>query len=165
MKNIDIHLFSDVSINAVCITGYAVMYQANISQCLITSKSRSMKRNLPIPRLELIAPQMPANLSQNIKNLLNNRNVRNFYTWSHSNVVLHWLKDKGKYKVFIRNQVAKIRENSYLEWNYVQTRKNPADIGSRGCELSKLCEFWWDGTEWLGDCENWPQQPNITNKC
>ena len=71
MKNIDIHLFSDVSINGVCITGYAVIYQANISQGLITSKSRSMKRNLTIPRLELIAPQMPANLSQNIKNVLN----------------------------------------------------------------------------------------------
>ena len=61
------------------------------------------------------------------------------------------------------NPVAKIREHSYLKWNYVPTRNNPADLGSRGCELRKLCEFWWNGPEWLRDCKNWPEQPDITN--
>ena len=61
IKNIDIHLFSDVSINGVCTVAYAVIYQPNkISQGLITSKSRLSKRNLTIPRLELIAAQMSA---------------------------------------------------------------------------------------------------------
>ena len=100
---------------------------------------------------------MSANLSQNIKNALSNQNVRNFYAWSDSTVVLHWLKDKAE-----SNRVAKIRENSYLEWHYVPTQNNPADLGSRGCEFRKLCELWWDGPEWLGDCENWPEQHNIT---
>ena len=69
MTNIDIHLFSDASINGVCTVAYAVIYQLNnISQGLITSKSRSAKRNLTIPRLELIAAQMSANLAQNLKN-------------------------------------------------------------------------------------------------
>ena len=61
IKNIDIHLFSDVSINGICTVAYAVIYQPNkISQGLITSKSRLAKRNLTIPRLELIAAQMSA---------------------------------------------------------------------------------------------------------
>ena len=47
---------------------------------------------------------MSANLAQNIKNALNNQNVRNFYAWSNSTVVQHWLKDKGEYKVFVRNR-------------------------------------------------------------
>ena len=106
---------------------------------------------------------MSANLSQNIKNALSNQNVRNFYAWSDSTVVLHWLKGKREYKVFVSNRVAKIREHSYLKWNYVPTRNNPADLGSRGCELRKLCEFWWNGPEWLRDCKNWPEQPDITN--
>ena len=56
ITNIDIQLFSDASINGVCIVAYAVIYQENkISQGLITSKSRLAKRNLTIPRLELIA--------------------------------------------------------------------------------------------------------------
>ena len=83
IANIDIHLFSDVSINGVC--------TKKISHGLITSKSRLAKRNLTIPRLELIATQMSANLSQNIKNALNNQNVKKFYAWSDSTVVLHWL--------------------------------------------------------------------------
>ena len=118
ITNIDIHLFSDASINGVCTVAYVVLYQPNkISQGLIRSQSRLEKRNLTIPRLELIAVQMPAILSQNIKNHLNNPNVRNFYAWSDSPVVLHWLKDKREFKAFVSNRVAKIREYSYLKWN------------------------------------------------
>ena len=106
---------------------------------------------------------MSANLSQIIKNALTNQNVRNFCAWSDSTVVLHWLEDKGEYKVFVSNRVAKIREHSYLKRNYVPTRNNLADLGSRGCELRKLSEVWWDGLEWLGDCKNMPEQRNITN--
>ena len=64
------------------------------------------------------------------------------------------MKGKGEYKVFVSNQVAKLRKHSYLEWYCVPTKNNPADLGSRGCELRKLCEFWRDGSEWLGDCKN-----------
>ena len=82
IANIDIQPFSDASINGVCSVAYAVIYQPNkISQGLITSKSRLAKRNLTIPRFELIAAQMSAILSQNIKNALDNQNVRNFYAW------------------------------------------------------------------------------------
>ena len=95
IRNIDIHLFGDASIKGICTVAYAVIYQPNkISQGLITSKSRLEKKNLTIPRLELIAAQISANLSQNIKNALNNQNVRNFYAWSDSTIVLHWLRDK-----------------------------------------------------------------------
>ena len=95
ITNIDIHLFSDASINGVCTVAYEVTYQPNkISQGLITSKTRLAKRNLTIPRLELIAAQMSVNLSQNIKNVLNNQSIRNFYAWSGRTVILHWLKDK-----------------------------------------------------------------------
>ena len=35
-------------------------------------------------------------------------------------------------------------------------------MGSRDFEQSKLCEFWWDGPEWLGDCKDWPEYFSIT---
>ena len=89
-----------------------VMYQPNkIGQGLITSKSKLAKRNLTIPRLELIAAQMSAILSQSIKDALNNQNVRNFHAWPDSTVALHWLKDKEEYKIFVSNRVVKIREH------------------------------------------------------
>ena len=62
---------------------------------------------------------MSASLSQNIKKSLNNQSVRNFWPWPESAVVLSWLKDKGEYKVFVSNLVAKIREHNYLAWTYV----------------------------------------------
>ena len=41
ITNVDIHLFSDASINGLCTVAYAVIYQPNeISQGLITTKSR-----------------------------------------------------------------------------------------------------------------------------
>ena len=68
ITNIDIYLFSDASMNGVCTVAFAVIYQPNkISQGLITNKSRLAKRNLTISRLELIAAQMSANLSQKYK--------------------------------------------------------------------------------------------------
>ena len=54
-------------------------------------------------------------LSQNIKNALNNQNVRNFYAWSDSTVVLHWLKDKREFKVFVSNRVVNMTEHIYLK--------------------------------------------------
>ena len=78
MRNIAIHLFSDANVNGVYIVAYAVIYRSsNVSQVLIVSKSKLAKRNLTIPRLELIAAQMSANPSQNIKKSLNNQSVTN----------------------------------------------------------------------------------------
>ena len=68
VANTEILFFSDASINGAYTVAYAVIYHPNkIGQGLITIKSRLAKRNLTIPRLELIAAQMSANLSQNIK--------------------------------------------------------------------------------------------------
>ena len=92
--NIKIEIPRSISIRGtitnidICTIAYAVIYQTNkISQGLITSKSRLAKRNLTISRLELTVAKMSANLSQNIKNTINNQNVRNFYAWSDSTVV------------------------------------------------------------------------------
>ena len=50
ITEIDIHIFSDVSIDGVCTVAYAVVYQPNkVSQSLITSKSRLAKKNISIP--------------------------------------------------------------------------------------------------------------------
>ena len=60
------------------------------------------------------------------------------YAWSDSTVTLHWLKDNGDYKVFVCNRVAKIKEKDFINWKYVPTKQNPADLGSRGCDIGKL---------------------------
>ena len=61
------------------------------------------------------------------------------------------------------NWVAKISEKNYFNWSYVPTKSNPADLGSKGCQLNKLLGFWCHSPEWLGDSKHWPEQPAITS--
>ena len=89
---IDTHLFSDASIDGVCTVAYAVVHQPNkVSQRLITSKSRLAKKNIWIPRLELIAARMSSNLAGNLKCSLSKFNIDEVYAWSDSTVTLHGL--------------------------------------------------------------------------
>ena len=46
-------------------------------------------------------------------------------------------------------------------WQYVPTRENPADLGSRGSLLTKIPEIWGRGASWLQVKENWPRQLGI----
>ena len=128
---VDLHVFGDASVLGCCASAYVVVHQpSNVNQGLITSKSRLSKRDMTIPRLELIAAHMATNLTANIKEALPRQNIRSVTCWTDSTVVLQWLKDKGCYKVFVANRVSKILEREFIAWKYVPTKQNPADIGS-----------------------------------
>ena len=132
ITEIDIHLFSDVSIDGVCSVADAVAYQPNeVSQSLITSKSRLAKKKISRLRLELIAAHMSSNLARNLKCSLSKFNIREVYAWSDSTVTLHWLKDNGEYKELVYDRVVKIKEKGFINWKYFPTKQNPVDLGSR----------------------------------
>ncbi|XP_044744246.1 uncharacterized protein LOC123306343 [Coccinella septempunctata] len=77
----------------------------------------------------------------------------NIYTWSDSKVVLAWLqKTPNKQNVFIVNRVNEVhRLLGQVQWNYVKSEENPADLLSRGALPSKLQKntLWWNGPAWL----------------
>ena len=60
---------------------------------------------------------------------------------------------QGQYKQFVTNRVAKIRRGEGIEWRHVPTTENPADLGSRGGQLTTL---WLKGPIWLSNRSNWP---------
>ena len=129
--------------DGVCTVAYAVVYQLNKdSQSLIISKSRLAKKNISIPQLELVATHISSNLPGNLKYILSKFNIGEVYAWSDSTVALHWLKDNGNYKEFVCDRVAKIKEKDVINWKYVPTNQNPADLGSRGCDISKIEQNW-----------------------
>ena len=85
ITEIDIHLFSDASTDGVWTVAYAKVYQPNkMSQSLITSKSRLAKKNISIPRLELITAHMSSNLVGNLNCSLRKFNIGEVYAWSDS---------------------------------------------------------------------------------
>ena len=104
------------------------------SQGLLTSKSRLSKKNLAIPRLELVAARMATNLLSNAKIALHKYPILNCYGWSNSTAVLFWMQDNNVYKQFVSNRVQNINQQSFLQWNYFPTAENSGDIGSRGCK-------------------------------
>ena len=116
---------------------------------------------MTIPRLELVAAHMATNLAANIREALPSQNIRSVTCWTDSTVVLQWLKDKGRYKVFVANRVSKILEREFIAWKYVPTKQNLTDIGSRGSPVRKLPELWWREPTWLKEFSKWPVQSYI----
>ena len=104
---------------------------------------------------------MACNLISNVKSALKNQNVRSVTGWIDSTVVLYCLNEQGSYNQFVRNRVNKILERNDINWQYVSTRNNPADLGSWGSLLTKIPEIWWKGPSWLQVKENWLRQPDM----
>ena len=98
IREIELHLFGNASVIGTSGVAYAVI------QGFISSKSQLSKKNTSIPRLELIAAVMVANLAENITNSLQHLIVTAVHGWGDSMVVLHWLKGNGTYKKLHRLQ-------------------------------------------------------------
>ena len=96
-----------------------------------------------------------------MKSALKNQNVRSVTGWIDSTVVLCCLNERGSYNQFVQNRVNKILERNDINCQYVSTRNNPVDLGSRGSLLTKIPEIFWKGPSWLQVKENWPRQPDI----
>ena len=94
ITSVDLQIFRDASILGYCAVAYAVVSQpSKVNQGLVASKSRLSKKDITIPRLELIAAHMAANLATNIKAALKDLNIRSVIGWTDSTVVLHGLRD------------------------------------------------------------------------
>ena len=140
ITSVDLHVFGDASVVANCAAVYAVVNQPSAVNQGLTSKSRISKRDLTVPRLELVSTHMACNLISNMKSALKNENIRSAAGWIDSTVVLYWLNGQENYNQFVRNRVNKILERDYINWQYVPTRDNPAGLGSRG-SLIKFQKF------------------------
>ena len=157
IRAIDLHAFADASGNGVATAVYATVFQeTGTGQELLTAKARIAKKGLTIPRLELVAGHMAANVVDNVKRVLQGYPVRKVYGWLDSSVALHWIRGESRYKQFVSNRVAKIKEKEFIEWRHVPTELNPADVASRGAYSHKLGDQWYKGPSWLQNSEDWP---------
>ena len=159
----EMHGFSDASITAICAMVYIVSFEnKDIKHFLLVSKCRVAPKETSVPRLELIGALMLSKLMKHCEDNLKNLNFSRKVAWTDSTTVLCWLQSKGTYSRYVRNRVEKIKETP-LDWNYVPTKDNPADIGSRGCYPNKITDNWFNGPDWIGFRENWPEQPHISD--
>ncbi len=127
-----IELHRDASSQGVSAVVYAVVHKADkTTKGLVCSKSRVEKRNLTIPRLELIAGHMAVNLVTNVEAALSNCQIAT-HCWLDSTLALYWIQGRDDYRQFVANRVSKIQQHDHITWHHVPTSQNPADLGSRG---------------------------------
>ena len=131
-------MFGDASGEGVCAAVYTVARKpSGVTRELLAAKARLAKKGLTIPRLELVACHMVTNLVNNTSRALCHI-PHEKHCWSDSTVALWWITGESEYKQFVANRVAKIQDAKGIEWHHVPTTENPADLRSRGGQLTKL---------------------------
>lgn len=96
---IKLHVFGDTSTHGVGAAVYSVVRQENeITQTLVAAKARLAKKDLTVPRLELVGAHIAANLVVNISNALQDLPEPTVYGWLDSTVALHWILTNGQYR-------------------------------------------------------------------
>ena len=162
-SKIIVHGFSDASKLAVAVAVYVVSHYESIQaeSRLLVAKSRIASRDTSIPRLELTAAHMLSRLMGHLKITLSDCTISEFHGWVDSTTVLYWLQDQGRWTQYVRNRTKAIQEKDFIQWHYVPTDENPADLGSRGVSPKKLDQFWKEGPPWLANNEQWPKQPEV----
>ena len=135
---------------------------------LIFTKSRiAPLKETSLPRLELLAVLIGTR-SINFITQSFHLKIHRKTLWTDSQCVLPWLKLKKFLTPFVQRRIDEIQSNKSIEFRYVSTAQNPADIASRGCTVKILNgnEFWWHRPTWLQkDHDNWPTwNVNILSK-
>ena len=155
ISSLTLHAFGDASAKGVSAAVYAIVHQdQGVTQQLVCAKSRLAKKNLTIPRLELVAGHMAVNLVTNVQAALNFL-PHETHCWLDSTVALYWIKGQGEYRQFVSNRVHKIQQHDQVKWHHVPTEDNPADLGSRGGNAVDS-HLWKHGPTWLSDPASWP---------
>ncbi|XP_028413930.1 uncharacterized protein LOC114536783 [Dendronephthya gigantea] len=158
VQSITLHGFGDASKNGVSAVVYAVAEQeSGTTQGIVCAKSRLAKKSLTIPRLELVAGHMTANLVTNVERAIGMEKVTEIHCWLDSTVALYWINGQGEYRQFVSNRVKKVKELDRIRWHHVPTNENPADLGSRGGDVVGN-ELWKHGPTWLNNQETWPPE-------
>ena len=121
------------------------------------AKVLPLKQKYTTPRSELAAAQLNARAGNYVAEAL--ITVLGYkpkmYFFSDSEITLYRLKKPSEtYKVWVANRLKTIQESTKVEdWKKVKTKENPADISSRGADLSELMnsELFFHGPKWLTD--------------
>ncbi|XP_075163779.1 uncharacterized protein LOC142236428 [Haematobia irritans] len=168
---IEFHGFSDASEKAYAAVLYArvIPKSGPVSVSLLFAKTRVAPiKVLSLPRLELCGAALLATM---VNALLSQLRIPQYAThyWTDSSIVLAWLsKPPTTWKTFVANRVSIITRNTSAEnWRHVASHDNPADIASRGCDVSALKHksLWWKGPSWLSnDTSDWPVSPSFTTE-
>lgn len=163
---IEIHGFADSSIKAyaACVYFRAFYFDNTVSCNLVTAKSRvsPVRLNITIPRLELQAMLLLANLTRKVISIFTKLNFASVNLWTDSQIALCWTQSHpSRWTTFVANRVSQIQEVSKgWNWRHIISADNAADSLSRGLVAQELlgCEAWWHGPRFSREISSYPSQ-------
>ena len=163
-KSSSVHTFVDASNDAYGAVSYlrCEYDQGCYGVSIIASKTKvAPLKPMSTPRLELMAAILGLNLTLSIIAALNIP-IADAHFWSDSMDVLYWIRGRGRqFRPFVANRIGEIqRQSSPEQWQYIESKINPADVCSRGLRARSLMEspLWWNGPQFLLKAENdWPR--------
>ncbi len=165
--DLELHVFSDASEAAFGAVAYLRYTTGDTIHCrFLMGKSRvAPLKFVTVPRLELTAALVAANLSSHILKELD-LPVRRVILWTDSAIVLRYLTNcSSRYVTFVANRVRRILElTDASQWRHVPTSSNPADIASRKLtprSVQKM-SLWFNGPDFLRNDEaSWPNNLEV----
>ena len=144
MEKLEIHRFGDASGEGLCAAVCTVATQlSGVTQELLVSKARLVKKGLTIPRLELVASHMVTNLVTNASRALSHI-LHEKHCWSDSTVALFIVDQR-------RRSIQTVRGKSSSKDSRC-SRDRMASCSRR----DQLTELWLKGPTWLRDRSCWP---------
>ena len=126
---------------------------------LLFSKTRlAPNKDISIPRLELLAAVIGTRCIRFVQKKLK-LDICSKHIWLDSQCVLCWIDSQKCLSKFVENRVKEIKEEKDINFHYIPTKQNPADIASRGTSTSELQKnrLWWNGPDCLlKSIDEWP---------
>jgi len=164
-KSSSVHNFVDASNDAYGAVSYlrCEYDQGCYGVSIIAWKTKAAPlKAMSTPRLELMAAILGLNLTLAIIAALNGIPIADEHFWSDSMDVLYWIRGRGRQlRPFVANRIGEIQGRySPEQWQYIESKGNPADVCFRGLSARSLMEShrWWYGPQFLLKAENdWPR--------
>ena len=99
---------------------------------LVFSRSKIVPDDTSLPRAELLAALLNANVGHIVQTSFGNFSSQSLKI-TDSQILLHWIHStKSRLKLFVRNRVIEINRLSNVDrWRYVQSSENISDLGTR----------------------------------
>ena len=164
--SVSLCVFSDASSEAYGAVAYLrVCAGAHVECFLLMGKSRVKPlKSITIPRMELTAATVALKMGTCLSQELSCQPSVIYFTDSTS--VLYFLRNtERRFPVFVANRVQLILDfSSCLQWRFVPSSENPADLASRGITMkSEDClRLWFRGPPFLLKHESeWPKDPCV----
>ena len=145
LSSAQLHVFSGTSTVGYGQASYLCLEntEGHVHCSLVMGKSRVAPGKLvTVPHLELTATSLSVKVEYMLQSKLSFEELSEVYR-TDSQLVLGYINnDTKRYHVFVANRVQLINNHTDKEqWNFVDSKNNPADHGSRGLSGKTFCKL------------------------